>query len=152
MSVGIPSHRSFSLDGTNNGEWWAQKTAADTWKVWSKGTIGKVTRNLYVEVTPNAVITNTPTSYAWHYGLFVASSVGCTNFVGNSDITMSIWAAGDLCLSGGQIIKEPSSVGAQEVDLYVAEKLTSAAAPPSARRRARSTRRRSSAAARRTSR
>jgi hypothetical protein len=121
--VGIPSPRTYSLDGTNNGSWWAEKTAADTWKIWSSGKIGKVTRNLYVEVTPNAVITNSPSSYAWHYGLFVASATGCTNFVGGSDVTMSVWAAGDLCLSGGQKIHEPSLIGAQEVDLYVGKKL-----------------------------
>lgn len=117
------SPKTFSLDGTNNGTWWAQKASQDTWRVWSTGAVGKVTRKLYVEVTPNAVVTTTQSSFAWHFGLFVASANGCTNFVGSSAVTMSVWAAGDLCLSGGQSILEPSAIGPQKIDLYVGKKL-----------------------------
>lgn len=117
---------SFTADG-GAGTWWAEKTAAQTYTIHAQALSpnGKVTRNVSVRTQADTTYTTTLPSLAWGYGLFVASPTGCTNIVGSSTVTMSLWIASDLCLSGSNAVEEPfASPAAKKVTVYVGGKLT----------------------------
>lgn len=114
-------------DGSNNGAWRAVKSSllgANTyWTVYSRATIGRVTRNVKVKVAAPQTAAATPASAVWGLGFFIADPNGCTNMVGNATLTLDVFIAGDLCLNGTQQIGEPSSSGPKEIDVYVGGKL-----------------------------
>jgi Tfp pilus assembly protein PilX len=102
-SIINPSWATVTLGDTTTAQWTAQKSGTPLgpntyWRVWSKATVGKVTRMVKVDVAAPQTPVVTPSSAAWGYGVFVA---------------------GDLCLSGTQQIQEPSSSGATEIEVYV---------------------------------
>jgi Tfp pilus assembly protein PilX len=107
------------------GGWWALKSSPTVWTVWAVGRApnGEVLRTLSAQANADTVTTTTQPSLAWSNGFFVGSASGCTNMVGTATLTIPVWIAGDLCLTGTQQIEEPSSSGAQTVTLHVGGKL-----------------------------
>ncbi len=122
-SIGTgPSSNTYSLDNGTGG-WWAEKTASDKWTIYSQSTVAGVSRKVSVQLSAPTTSTNTAPSLVWGYGFFVADPNGCTNMVGTSTMTISVFIAGELCLSGTQQIEEPNAAGQQKVTVYVAKHL-----------------------------
>lgn len=123
----------FTLDG-GSGTYSASKTGALTWTVTAYGTSpsGDVTRHLEVQVAAQTVSSGTPASPVYGWGFFMASpTADCTvvsgsgNNLGNSAlITVPIYTASSLCLSGGSspLIAEPSTSAGNTLPLYVGGK------------------------------
>jgi hypothetical protein len=107
------------------GGWWAMKTSPVAWTIWAIGRSpsGEVLRTLSVQARADTVTTTTEPSLAWANGFFVGDGSGCTYMVGTSTLTVPVWIAGDLCLTGTQQIEEPSSSGPQTVMIHVGGKL-----------------------------
>ncbi|WP_411277379.1 hypothetical protein, partial [Gaiella sp.] len=116
---------SFTTDG-GAGTWWAEKTAAQTYTIHAQALSpnGAVLRNVSVRTQADTTYTTTLPSLAWANGLFVASPSGCATIAGSATVTMSLWIASDLCLSGSNSVEEPSATGDKKVKVYVGGKLT----------------------------
>jgi Tfp pilus assembly protein PilX len=113
--------------GTGNGTWWATKTAATQWTVWSSATSpnSRVPRELSVNVhSVTQPGTITPASLAWSYGLFIANPTSCFSPQGNAGIQISVYVNGDLCLSGSSAITEPPGSTGPSLQVYAAGKIT----------------------------
>jgi hypothetical protein len=127
------SSTNFSLDG-GSGSFSATKTGALTWTVTGYGTSpnGDVTRHLEVQVAASTVTTGTAASPVYGWGFFMASQTadctvtsGAGNNIGNSaTITVPVYTASSLCLSGGSspLIAEPSTSAGGTIPLYVGGK------------------------------
>jgi Tfp pilus assembly protein PilX len=121
-------------------KWWATKTGADTWTIYSTGIspTGAVTRRQSLQMkatTTTSTSTTTSTTAAsdiYAYGYVMAdpnadcASVtppanGGDTLANSAAITVPIWIASSLCLSGGgaPLIAEPNASGTQSVSLYV---------------------------------
>jgi Tfp pilus assembly protein PilX len=127
-----------SVDG-GTVSWWATKTASDTWTVYSQGTSKTgIVRNETIQM--KGIVTNgsqsstitTPQAPIYGYGYAMADpNADCTTLssggdtLGNSaQITVPIFIASSLCLSGGgsPLIAEPNASGTQTVSMYVGKK------------------------------
>jgi Tfp pilus assembly protein PilX len=124
---------SFSLDG-GTGTYSATKTGSLEWTVSANGTSpsGEVTRHLSVRVNAQTVSSGTAASPVYGWGFFMArQTADCTgvsgsgNNIGNSALlTIPVYTAGSLCLSGGgsPLIAEPTTSAGGTIPLYVGGK------------------------------
>ncbi len=121
---------STSVDG-GTVSWWATKTAADTWTVYADGT-SKTGTLRHESIQVKGVISGgiqTPQDPIYGYGYAMADpNADCTTLASGGDtlgnsaqITVPIFIASSLCLSGGgsPLIAEPNASGTQTVSLYV---------------------------------
>ena len=123
----------FTIDGAS-GTYSATKSAALEWTVDATGSSpnGEVTRELQVRVSAQTQTTGTAASPAYGWGFFMASTTpdcvtvsGSGNNIGNSALlTIPVYTAGSLCLSGGgsPLIAEPSTSAGGTIPLYVGGK------------------------------
>lgn len=125
LLISSVSPQTFSLD-SGTGQWWADKTATtatvDTWTIYSQATVGKVTRKFSVQLAANKSVVSTPASGVWAKGFFVADPTYCTTMNGTTTMKVSIYIAGDLCLTGTQQIIDPTP-STPSLYLYVAHRL-----------------------------
>jgi len=124
----------FTIDG-GSGTYSATKSGALEWTVNATGTSpnGAVSRELQVRVSAQTVTSGTAASPVYGWGFFMASTTpDCVatngasgNNVGNSALlTVPVYTAGSLCLSGGgsPLIAEPSTSAGGTLPLYVGGK------------------------------
>ncbi len=127
------SSTSFAIDG-GSGTYSATKTGALEWTVSASGTSpnGAVSRELEVKVSAQTVTSGTAASPVYGWGFFMGSTTpdcvtisGSGNNIGNSALlTVPVYTAGSLCLSGGgaPLIAEPSTSAGGTIPLYVGGK------------------------------
>ena len=134
QSVGSTlSSTTISIDGAS-GTYSATKSSALEWTVSASGTSpdGSVTRSLEVKVSAQTNTVGTAASPVYGWGFFMASTTpdcttvsGSGNNIGNSALlTIPVYTAGSLCLSGGgsPLIAEPSTSAGGTIPLYVGGK------------------------------
>src|SRR4051794_28273928 len=111
LSISAVSPTNYSLDG-GSGQWTATKTGSsstvDTWTLESQATSGKSSRKVSVQLAANKTNVSSPASGVWGKGFFVADPNNCAILSGTSTVTISVYAAGNLCLNGNQQITEPT--------------------------------------------
>ena len=121
LSISSVAATNFSLDN-GSGQWWASKTATsstvDTWTLYAQATSGNSTRKVSVKLVANKSVISSPASASWGKGFFVADATACANLKGTADVSISVYAAGNLCLVGNIKIFEPTPA-TPSVYLYV---------------------------------
>ena len=121
LTISTVAATSYSLDN-GTGTWWASKTATsptvDTWTLYAQATSGKTSRKVSVQLAANKSVLITPSSASWGKGFFISDATSCATVKGTVDVSISVYAAGNLCLQGNVKIFEPTPA-TPSVYLYV---------------------------------
>jgi Tfp pilus assembly protein PilX len=97
-----------------SGTYRATVVNSTTWHITATGTVGTVTRTVSADVTPSSTQTVQNTAI-WSY-IYQDSTSQCLSITGNLTITVPILSRGDICLSGGSHIVNPSGGSAIAVE------------------------------------
>ena len=121
LAISSVAATDFSVDN-GSGQWWATKTSStttvDTWTLYAQASSGHSTRKVSVKLAANKSTALSPTTGNWGKGFFVADPANCASMSGTGTMSLSVYAAGDLCLNGNQQITEPTPAS-PSLDLYV---------------------------------
>lgn len=101
-------------DGST-GTYYASTSDGRTWHLVATGTSGGITRTVTANATPPSTTTTQETD-VWNY-LYSDSTSSCLSIAGGVTVTVPILTRGNLCLSGGGVIKNPSGGSAIAVQV-----------------------------------
>jgi hypothetical protein len=125
LAISSVAPTGYNLDG-GSGQWSATKTSStttvDTWTLLAQATSGSAKRKVSVKLAANKGVLITPTAASWGKGFFIADATNCAMMNGTGTVSLSIYAAGSLCLNGNQQITEPTPA-TPSLSIYVGDKL-----------------------------